>query len=157
MMTTRTSSSRKVFTVQEANAALPLVRVIVRDVVHLAREVAERRQRVTALSAGRAGRPKDVYSEELAQAEEELQRDVEQLQHYVAELEEVGVELKSATEGLVDFPTIIDGRPAYLCWKYGEPEVRFWHELDAGFAGRQPLAPGAERDSRPGGRSDLSR
>lgn len=138
-MRTRTSPSRKVFTAQQANAALPLVRAIMRDVVHLAREVAERRHRVTALSAGRASRPKDVYAEELAQAEEELQRDVEQLRQYVAELEALGVELKSPTEGLVDFPTLMEGRPAYLCWKYGEPEVRFWHELDAGFAGRRPL------------------
>lgn len=149
-MTTKASPLRKVFTAQQANAALPLVRAIVRDVVHLAREVAERRQRVTALAARRAGRPKDVYAEELAQAEEELQRDVQQLQHYAAELEELGVELKSATEGLVDFPTIIEGRPAYLCWKYGEPEVRFWHELDAGFAGRKPLARAEAADRRPG-------
>ncbi len=155
-MTTRASPSRKVFTAQQANAALPLVRAIVRDVVHLAREVAERRQRVTALSAGRAGRPKDVYAEELAQAEEELQRDIEQLQQYAAELEALGVELKSPTEGLVDFPTVIEGRPAYLCWKYGEPEVRYWHELDAGFAGRRPL-PLAGGEARPGRRAEPSR
>lgn len=155
-MTPRTSSSRKLFTAQEANAALPLVRAIVRDAVHLAREVAERRQRVTALSAARAGRPQDVYAEELAQAEEELQRDVEQLQQYAAELEALGVELKSATEGLVDFPTMIEGRMAYLCWKYGEPEVRFWHELDAGFAGRRPL-PLAEGNTRPGWRAEPRR
>ena len=156
-MTTSAGHSRKVFTPQEANAALPLVRAIVRDVVHLAREVAERRQRVTALSAGRAGRPSDVYSEELAQAEEELQRDVYQLQQYAAELEELGVELKSATEGLVDFPTVIDGRAAYLCWKYGEAEVRFWHELDTGFAGRRPLPLGEDRGRQPGCQPDLSR
>ncbi len=130
---------RKAFTVQEANACLPLVQAIVGDLVRLARDVAERRQRVSLLSAGRSRQPRDLYGEELAQIEEEIEKDTQQLREYVGELEQLGVEPKSATEGLVDFPTLVDGRPAYLCWKYGEPEVLFWHELEAGFAGRQPL------------------
>jgi len=130
----------KTFTVQEANATLPLVRVIVSDLVHLARDVVERRQRLSALTAGRPRSTHDLYHQERAQIEEELDKDSRQLEEYVEELRQLGVEPKSATDGLVDFPAVLDGRTVYLCWKLGEPEVLFWHDLDAGFRGRQPLA-----------------
>jgi hypothetical protein len=59
----------------------------------------------------------------------------------VGELRELGVEMKGMDIGLVDFPGEIDGRPVCLCWRLGEPAVAHWHELDAGYAGRQPLVP----------------
>lgn len=78
--------------------------------------------------------------------EEELDRDKQQVLEYVEELKHLGIETKSVTEGLVDFPAIMEGRKVYLCWKLGEPEVAYWHELDAGFRGRQPL--GLSKDDR---------
>ncbi len=129
----------KLFTVEEANTTLPLVRAIVSDLVRLAREVVERRQRLSLLSTGRDAQIRDFYSEELEQIEEELDKDSRRLQGYVEELRELGVEPKSATDGLVDFPTIIEGRMAYLCWKFGEPEIRFWHDVESGYRGRRPL------------------
>lgn len=141
-MTSETPSVRRVFTTAEANAALPLVRAIVSDLAQLSRDVIERRERFEQLKVRRASRGHDVYDQELAQVEEELQRDAEQLQEYVNELVELGVEPKSGPEGLVDFPSYLDGRLVYLCWKLGESEVSHWHELDAGFRGRQPLGVG---------------
>jgi hypothetical protein len=131
--------SRKVFSVEEANRTLPLVRVIVADLVQLTTEVTERRQRLNHLLAGRERDAEDVYSEELAEVERGLQRDMQRLREYIEELRQLGVEPKGG-EGLVDFPAELDGRPVYLCWKLGEAEVLYWHEIDAGFAGRQPLA-----------------
>jgi hypothetical protein len=59
----------------------------------------------------------------------------------VAQLIEWGVELRDIGTGLIDFPALANGRPIWLCWRLGEPEdIRWWHELDAGFGGRQPLA-----------------
>jgi hypothetical protein len=133
----------KTFSVEQANACLPLVRLIVGDMVQLARDMIERRQRLDQLTAGRSNSKGDLYSDELAQMEEELEKDTERLQGYFGELLELGVEPKGAAEGLVDFPHVTDGRLVYLCWKYNEPEVLYWHELDAGFAGRQPLTVGA--------------
>jgi hypothetical protein len=133
----------KLFTVEQANAALPLVRAITADLVQLSREVMERRERLALLSGRRNPAAKDFYSEELAQIEEELEKDSEQLQAYVEELRALGVEPKSGPEGLIDFPSLVDGRIVFLCWKLGEPEVMHWHELDAGFAGRQSLAAGS--------------
>jgi hypothetical protein len=55
----------------------------------------------------------------------------------------LGVEPKSGPEGLIDFPSLVDDRLVYLCWKLGEPEVLYWHELEAGFRGRQSLVAGS--------------
>lgn len=129
----------KIFTVEEANARLPLVRAIMSDVMRLATELSERRDRLSQLARGRTSNTSDVYRAEVEQVELELEKDSGRLADYLRELLELGVEPKSAMAGLVDFPAIVDGKLAYLCWKYGEPEVLFWHGLDAGFAGRQSL------------------
>ncbi len=133
---------RKTFTVEQANAALPLVRSITTDLVRLSREVMERRERLALLTAGRNPSSSDLYSAELAQIEEELEKDSEQLGEYVEELRALGVEPKSGPEGLIDFPAIMDDRVVFLCWKLGESEVMHWHELEAGFRGRQSLVAG---------------
>lgn len=142
-MTGNPFEGRKLFTVEQANAALPLVRAITQDLADLSREVIERRERLASLQAGRERQSRDLYAEELAQVEEELEKDTERLQDYVEELRQLGVDPKNGPEGLVDFPAMMDGRPVYLCWKLGEPEVLHWHDLDAGFRGRQPLVVGS--------------
>jgi hypothetical protein len=134
---------RKIFTVEAANASLPLVRAIVTDLAQLSREVVERRERLGLLLAGRERGAHDLYGEELSQIEEELEKDSQRLQEYVEELRLLGVEPKNGPDGLVDFPARLEGRPIYLCWKLGESEVLHWHELDAGFRGRQQLVAGA--------------
>lgn len=63
---------------------------------------------------------------------------LEQIHAELEHFHELGVELKAA-DGLVDFRALKDGRPVYLCWRFGEPAVQHWHELDGGFAGRQPI------------------
>lgn len=118
---------------------LPLVRAITADVVQLSREMIDRRQRLDYLKAGRDVDADDPYGEELAQMEEQQEKDNQRLVEYVAELRQLGVEPKTLNEGLIDFPAMIEGRLVFLCWKYGESEIQFWHELDAGFAGRQPV------------------
>ncbi len=148
MADNRTSESRKNFTVEQANAMLPLVRAIVKDLADLSREVIDRRERLSHLLSQRNGQPTDVYREELVQIEEELEKDGQRLRDYVEELKRLGIEPKNGPEGLVDFPTLVDGREAYLCWKLGEPEVLFWHDLEAGFAGRQSLT--ADAGAGPG-------
>ena len=157
-MSTAPSDYKKLFTVDEANAALPLVRAIMKDLSELSREVIERRQRLQHLSPAHSapsgkgssgkgpsetGADEDPYASELAQIEEELEKDSQRLQEYVEELRELGVEPKNGPEGLVDFPSLLDGRVVYLCWKLDEPEVTHWHEIDGGFAGRQPLTAGS--------------
>ncbi len=146
MSTPASYKPKKLFTVDEANAMLPLVRAIVKDLAELSRDVIDRRQRLAHLLDGRELDPQDVYASELAQVEEELEKDSRRLREYVDELRELGVEPKNAPEGLVDFPAMIDSRQVFLCWKLGEAEVVFWHDIEAGFAGRQPLTAGSVAD-----------
>jgi hypothetical protein len=133
------SSARKFFSIDEANATLPLVRAITADLVELSRHVIERRERVNLLTAGREVRSEDPYTQELKQVQQEIEQDIERLHGYVEELRQIGVEPKNPAEGIVDFPAKLEGRVVYLCWKLGESEVLHWHEVDAGFAGRQAI------------------
>lgn len=132
-------NGKKMFTVDEANSALPLVRAIVQDITRLAHELVERRERLTRLKPDRRLRLSDAHDEELHQVQGELERGQEKMEEYVRELTQLGVELKDYFTGLIDFPSLMNGRPVYLCWRLGEPEVAHWHELDAGFAGRHEL------------------
>lgn len=134
---------KKIFTVDEANSMLPLVRAIVTDIVTNYRDIHERRERLAKMrqrSSRKSGRDEgNLYAEEVEQMEEDIQQDIRKLEAYVDELEELGVELKDFVVGLVDFRARFEGREVYLCWKLGEPEIGYWHELDAGFRGRQSL------------------
>ena len=131
---------RKYFSVDEANRSLPLVKAIVEDIVRQSRRVENLQERLRRVLREPRRRFDDLYSEELAQTQSELEVEEEKLQTYSDELKSLGVELKSDEDGLCDFRCIMNGREVFLCWRLGEPEVMFWHELDAGFAGRQSIS-----------------
>jgi hypothetical protein len=63
----------------------------------------------------------------------------EQIQAILENIQESGCLVKDLDTGLVDFPTLFHGREVYLCWKLGEPAIRFWHGTEEGFAGRKPV------------------
>lgn len=63
----------------------------------------------------------------------------EKIREAVTRIQDTGCVLKDLDEGLVDFPTVREGREAYLCWKLGEERIGYWHGMDEGFAGRKPL------------------
>ena len=138
-MTTDTT----LFTVDQANRMLPLVRRIVEDLVADYGRWQEAVREYELLSLAKTSDPVEPRLAELQRAAKRLAADIE---HYLGELTALGIECKGLEEGLVDFPGEIDGAPACLCWKLGEPAVEWWHRPDAGFAGRQPIAPaGAAR------------
>jgi hypothetical protein len=140
-------SKRKFFTVEEANNSLPLVRAIVGDIVRQFQTVKDLRERMSAVGRDRRRSQNDIYTEELAHSQAEMDGEESKLTSLVDELKALGIELKD-TEGLCDFPSLRDGRPIYLCWRLGEPQVAHWHELDAGLAGRQPLVPTSKSTQR---------
>jgi hypothetical protein len=134
----RSKSRKKFFTVEEANATLPLLRAILRDITNLAHELRDRHHRLLRLqSAG--GKLDKAHAEEIKEGIEEFERDQDRMREYEDELRKLHVELKDYFTGLVDFPCWMDGREVYLCWRMDEQEVAHWHELDAGFSGRQKL------------------
>jgi len=130
---------RKLFTWEEASAMLPLVKSIAQDLSQVYREVVERSERLQALDNQKGRKRPEAYGQEIQQIREEHKKDCERLQELLDELLSLGVEPKDPLRGLLDFPSLRDGRVVYLCWMLDEPEILYWHELDAGFAGRQPL------------------
>ena len=150
-MAARRPPQRRTYTVEEANAALPLVGAIVADLARVSREVIERRERLSVLLAGRDADSSDPYREELVQIEEEVAKDRRRVRGYVEELEELGLEPRNNAKGVVDFPALMDGSRAALCWKLGEPEVIHWHEPGGSFQSRRPVAAGSVSDCPPVG------
>jgi hypothetical protein len=135
-------TNRKYYTVESANRTLPLVGAIVRDIVDLYADVHERRERLARVRQRRGTARQEEnspYSEELDQIERLLDKDIDRLRAFTDELLKLGVELKDPVTGLIDFYSRMDGRDVHLCWKLGEEEIAWWHELEAGFAGRQSL------------------
>jgi hypothetical protein len=127
----------RLFTVEEANAMLP-------EIVPLLMEM---RARKVALDAALAELEKLTPAMRLnghAAGARDLEARIHDLTTELAagidHLNEQGIEIKSVDHGLIDFPTEREGRVVYLCWRLGEGAViRYWHEIAAGFAGRQPL------------------
>lgn len=145
-------AAKKYYTAGEANAALPLVKAIVQDIIRLAPQLRERYDRLRRIMPPEELRLSDAHSEEVRHLQEELDRDQDQMNDFLAELHKLGIELKDPFTGLVDFPCWLEDREVCLCWRFGEGEVAHWHELDAGFAGRQKISPamaGAERIAAP--------
>lgn len=124
----------KIFTVAEANALLPRVRKIVSRIQNSHKAISRHREHAKkaaqAAELGGGGIDGGVfYAESLAK-----------LTLAMSDLERLGVQLKDFERGLVDFPSLRDGKVVLLCWQMGEgDELEWWHDLDAGFAGRTPL------------------
>lgn len=117
------------FTLEQANKSLPLVKRIVADIVRTHAEIAQLQQQLES-----------AKSNQQKAAQDRLQAGLAHLQDYVDELTEVGCELKDYRQGLIDFIGKHQGRDVCLCWKLGEDRVAYWHELQAGYAGRQPVS-----------------
>jgi len=120
---------KRYFDIGEANRALGYVSRVVEDLMACYRHVVDVRRRIEHLQPG--------DSQEHLEAAYETA--MENLGDLVDELHQVGVELKDFEKGLVDFPAVHNDREIYLCWQHGERTIKAWHEVDAGFAGRQDI------------------
>jgi hypothetical protein len=132
-------AKKKYYTLAEANAMLPLLRAILRDITVLAGDLRDRFERLQGLQNSRGGLDAP-HQEEVQQLIEEFERGQEKMAEFEHELEKLNVEIKDHHTGLIDFRHLKDGKEVYLCWRLGEAEVAHWHHLDAGVAGRQKIA-----------------
>lgn len=101
--------------------------------------VAAAQQRLRALEARTAV---DAAADDEATLEREQQRlttIVRRMEASVRQIDAWGITLRDIGSGLVDFPALANGRPIWLCWRLGEADIAWWHELEAGVAGRRPL------------------
>lgn len=120
------------YTPEEANAALPQVRAIVAGMLAARQRIVQAQPEIWPVlekAVGNGGSAKAAA----------VLADFEAVQRAVRALNALEIEIKDINTGLLDFRARRDGRDVYLCWRYDEPRVGFWHEIEAGFAGRQPL------------------
>ncbi|HEX6107613.1 MAG TPA: DUF2203 domain-containing protein [Gemmatimonadales bacterium] len=127
----------KLFTLAEAERTLPLVRRVVQD---LTAEYPAWRAAVAKFELLTGGARADWgETGELLAARDAVSRHAERINRYLQELETIGCVFKGFEAGLVDFYSLRDDRPIFLCWRMGEERITHWHEIDSGFTGRQPI------------------
>ena len=130
----------KMFTLDEAQALLPILESLLKRAIEgkqaaeeIESEMQELRQRIF-LSGGM-----QVNVVEVARRRGKMDKMVQQAKDAVSEIDSIGVQVKDLDTGLLDFPCKMDGEVVLLCWKMGEPRIEYWHTLESGFRGRQPL------------------
>ena len=129
----------KYFTVEEANSTLPYVRRIVEDIVEAYSAWRDAIHRYEVIAAGSTS--DEGETDEQVSLRVEVDAIAQRINGCIDELAAVGCIFKGFDGGLVDFHSRMDDREVFLCWKLGEATVSHWHELNGGFAGRQPLRP----------------
>ena len=130
----------KRFTLTEAESLLPEIDSIMREAVSLKAKYLEAEEAIQTF-AQRLAMQGGVFVDRETVLQNRADRDAhgERLKSAVERLQAFGCVIKDLDIGLVDFPTLFRGREVYLCWKMGEPGIRFWHGMDEGFAGRKPI------------------
>lgn len=120
------------YTPTEANQALATVRPMLAEMIKIGEKIRDHQPELWDMvqkSAGNGGNPKLS----------KLLTDFDRLDFLLHQIQDMGIEVKDLTIGLIDFVALRDGREVYLCWKYGEDSIQFWHEIEAGFSGRQVI------------------
>jgi hypothetical protein len=130
----------KIFTLEEANRALPLVRRIVRDLLEDYPRWRSAVSHYEILSGG--ARADWGETPELLEARLAVTDLAERINGYLNELSGIGCVFKGFDAGLVDFYSLREDRLIFLCWRLSEDQIQYWHEIEAGFSGRHPLDPG---------------
>ena len=121
------------FTLPEANEALKAIRPAMEEVQSIRREILAHQPEIWSVmekSAGNGGNP----------TLSRMVKTFDRLDELIHLIQDMGAFIKDINSGLLDFPALKDGREVYLCWKYGENDIQFWHEIEDGFAGRQSIA-----------------
>jgi hypothetical protein len=127
------------FTPDEANALLAEVRPLAERLVRHRRVLSRAQAARTRIVSRIAGNGAGIDAGELAELDERIGKELTGIARCVNAIHELGAVVKDPDEGLVDFPSRVDGREVYLCWKLGEDAIEYWHGIDEGFAGRKPL------------------
>ena len=128
------------YTIDDANGALPDVERILAALRDQREELIALRDRVVAASPPDDEAPTDEVAERLRLLRLSMQGLIDQMQAGVTRLVEREVTLREIEAGLIDFPALASGRQIWLCWRLGEGDIEWWHELDDGFAGRRRLS-----------------
>ncbi|MGQ0702286.1 MAG: DUF2203 domain-containing protein [Gemmatimonadales bacterium] len=129
--------AERIFTLEEAERTLPLLRRILTDLKAEYRAWQDALADYELLSGGI--RAKDGETEEALSARRAVAESANRISAYLEEINAIGCLFKGFDAGLVDFYTLREDRLVFLCWRVDEPHITHWHEVDAGYAGRQPI------------------
>jgi len=128
--------SPKYFTIEEANNTLILVLPIVKDIVR------KRRKMITIkkdIKIFQEKYDKNIFAEEVQKLSKNLKTISKEITYHLEELEMIGCYLKDFELGIVDFPSVLNGKVVFLCWMYGENEVNSWHKVTQGVETRERI------------------
>jgi hypothetical protein len=120
----------KYFTPKEANETLIVISPMLAEMMQIGEKVRAHQPELWIMvqkSAGNGGNP----------ALSKLLKDFDRLDELIHKMQDMGIHIKDLTSGLIDFPAWHEDREVYLCWRFGEGDLEYWHEIGAGFAGRQ--------------------
>jgi hypothetical protein len=120
------------FTLQEANEALISIRAWMEEVQTIRGEILAHQPEIWSVMEKSAGNGGNLTLSRMVKT-------FDRLDELIHSIQDAGAIIKDINIGLLDFPALRDGREVYLCWKYGEGDIAFWHEIEDGFAGRQSI------------------
>jgi len=124
--------AQKYFTLQEANETLDMIRPLMDEVQAIRLKILKNQPEAWSAIEKSAGNGGNRTLSNMVQ-------DFEKFDALIHRIQATDVLIKDINLGLLDFPALKDGREVYLCWQYGEDDIAFWHEVEAGYAGRQPI------------------
>jgi hypothetical protein len=124
--------TQRYFTLQEANEALNLIRPLMDEVQAIRLKILKNQPEAWPAIEKSAGNGGNRTLSNMVQ-------DFEKFDVLIHRIQATDVLIKDINLGLLDFPALKDEREVYLCWQYGEDDIAFWHEIEAGYAGRQPI------------------
>ena len=120
------------FTVEEANIMLEVIRPLMREILDIRQVIFQKQPELVPVLNRLMDNGGSLVASQVA-------LEIEQLHILIGQVLVTGVSLKDINSGLVDFLSRRDERDVYLCWRYGEESVSYWHDLETGFAGRQTI------------------
>ena len=126
------------FTREEAEALLPRLTIVLLKVQERHQSMQQSEEELGDLHALAMGNGHHLHAR-ITRLQNDLEEHIQAMQELIGEVQSFGCELKDPGIGLIDFLSLRNGREIYLCWHLGEERINFWHYLDTGFAGRQPL------------------
>jgi hypothetical protein len=130
----------KTFTLDEAQSLLPVLEALLKRALE-GKEAAEKVEEVLSALVRRiylsGGMSVDVNA--VASQRAELESHLQKVRESIAEINSIGVQVKDLESGLLDFPCRLDDQVVLLCWHMGEPAIEYWHTVESGIKGRQPV------------------
>lgn len=129
----------RIYTVEEANALVPWVRDRLSKAVEAADEMGANQRHLRTLERQTKRNGVHDVTPRISEADSTVQESIHEVQRFIREVQAKDIQVRDISIGLVDFPAERDGRRIWLCWRFSDPEILYWHELNSGFRDRRPL------------------